>query len=41
MTIKKIFDLIEGLIKEGFYGKIEISFENGQIVFVKRIETIK
>ncbi len=41
MTLQKIVGLIEKLIEDDFFGKIEISFENGQIVFVKRTETLK
>ena len=41
MTIEKVIDLIQKLVEDKFYGKIEISFENGQIVFVKKAETLK
>ena len=41
MLIAKVIDLIQKLVKDEFYGKIEISFEKGQVVFVKRTETLK
>lgn len=40
-SIMWAIDLIKVLIKDKFYGKIEISFEAGKIVLVRKTETIK
>jgi hypothetical protein len=39
--IEKLEKLILPLIIEEFYGKIELSFEKGLIVAIKKAETIK
>ena len=39
--MNKLIDLIRKLIELKFFGKLEISFENGKIVLVKKTETMK
>ena len=39
--LKKLVDLIQGLIDKKFYGKLTISFEAGNIVNIKKEESIK
>ena len=39
--MEKLIKLIEGLIEIKFYGSIEVKFENGNIVVVRKIESIK
>jgi hypothetical protein len=34
-------ELIKKLINDKFYGKVELSFEAGKIVLVKKTETLK
>ena len=34
-------DLIKDLIDRKWYGKIEISFESGNVVNIKKVESIK
>lgn len=37
----KLITLIKHLIESHFYGKIEVSFENGKVVVIKKTESIK
>lgn len=37
----KVIELIEKLISMKFYGKLELTFENGTIRIMKKTETIK
>jgi len=37
----KLFDLLKELITRQFWGKVEISFENGSIVNIKKTESVK
>lgn len=42
--IKKLIDILiilEWLPSENFYGTLELHFENGNITFVRKIETLK
>ncbi len=39
--MKKLIELITDLIERKFYGKVTISFEAGNIVVVKKEESIK
>jgi len=39
--LKKLFDLINELIKKKFYGQLIIKFEAGNIVHLQKIENIK
>lgn len=39
--MEKILKLIKSLTEQNFYGTIELRFEEGKIVFVKKTETIK
>mgnify|MGYP001618846559 CR=1 FL=1 len=41
MLLNKLMDLIKELIDRKFYGKLEVSFESGNIVNIKKIESIK
>ena len=41
MTNSELFELIQGLLKERFYGELLIKFESGRIVILKKSETIK
>ena len=40
-TLTKLLELIKQLIKNKFFGNIEIKFENGKIVSLRKIESIK
>lgn len=40
-TIKKLFELINSLMDNKFYGSLEIKFEAGKIVVCKKEESIK
>ena len=40
-TLKKLYELIKGLIENRFYGSLEIKFESGKIVHCKKEESIK
>ena len=33
--------LLDELMTDGFFGSVEIKFENGQIVLIRKTETIK
>jgi len=37
----KLFDMIKKLIESKFYGTLEIHFESGKIVYLKKSQTIK
>lgn len=39
--MKNLVKLIERLIKIKWYGKIEISMEHGNIILIRKTETIK
>jgi len=39
--LNKLMDLIKDLINKKFFGKLEISFESGNIVNIKKVESIK
>ena len=39
--LKKLCELIKGLIENKFYGSLEIKFESGKIVHCKKEESIK
>ncbi len=41
MLLNKLVDLIKELIDKKFYGSIEIKMEAGNIVLVKKTESIK
>jgi len=38
---KELNIFIKGLVERGFWGKVEIKFENGVLVYLKKEETIK
>jgi len=37
----KLVAMLMKLARDGFFGKIEISFENGKIVLLRKTQTIK
>jgi len=39
--LQKLVDMIKELMEKNYYGKIEISFEAGKIVNIKKTESIK
>jgi len=39
--VDELFNLIKDLVKRRFYGALEIKFEAGRIVIVKKTESIK
>lgn len=39
--MKKLIDYIAGLMEEQFYGRLEIQFEKGKIVLLRKIENVK
>lgn len=39
--MKKLIELLKQLAEERFYGRLEIQFENGKIVILRKIQTIK
>ena len=39
-TLKKVYSIIKNLIDNKFYGRIEIKFEAGKIVSLKKEESI-
>ncbi len=41
MSLYKLMDLIKELIDRKFYGSIQVNFENGNIVNIKKTESIK
>jgi hypothetical protein len=41
MNLNKLQKILTDLIARGFWGKITISFEKGQVVNVKKEENIK
>jgi hypothetical protein len=40
-NLKKLIKILQDLIDINYYGKIEISFENGKIIYIRKNETIK
>jgi len=40
-NVLKYIDLVKKLVKEKFYGKLILQFENGRIVIAKLIKSIK
>lgn len=38
---EELLDKIESLTRIGFYGTLEIRFENGLMVYLRKMETIK
>lgn len=41
MTLQQLTKILEDLTINKFYGKIEISIEHGNIVLIRKTETIK
>lgn len=41
INLDKLYALLSELIKNKWYGKIEINVENGIIVLIRKSETIK
>ena len=41
MLLNKLIDLIKDLIDKKFYGNIQVNFEAGNIVNIKKTESIK
>ena len=39
--MSKLFALLEKLVADKFYGSIEIKFEKGKIILLKKVQTIK
>jgi hypothetical protein len=39
--LDRLIDLIATLVAKGFYGTLEIRFENGKVVVCKKTESIK
>ena len=39
--MEKLIELIQKLATDRFYGKLEISFENGKVVLLRKVQTIK
>jgi hypothetical protein len=39
--MEKLFAIIKKLISDKFYGSLEIKFESGNIVVIKKTESIK
>jgi hypothetical protein len=39
--VDKLFVLIKKLIDDKFYGSLEIKFEAGKIVLLKKVQTVK
>ena len=39
--MEKLFDLIKKLIYNKFYGELVIKFESGNVVIIKKTESIK
>ena len=39
--LDEYFKLVSGLVKSGFYGELVTKFEAGNIVIIKRTESIK
>ena len=39
--MEKLIDLIKKLIADKFHGSLEIRFEAGKIIFLKKVQTIK
>jgi hypothetical protein len=37
----KLIELLKKLASEGFYGSLEIKFEAGKVVLLKKTQTIK
>lgn len=38
---KDVFEFLAHLIKSGYYGKIELNFQNGKIVKCEKLDSIK
>jgi hypothetical protein len=41
MTLGKLYNYIDNLVKSRLYGKLEITFEKGIIVHIRKIQDIK
>jgi hypothetical protein len=41
MTTNSVEELIRDLQRQSFFGTVEIKFESGRVVLLKKIETIK
>ena len=41
MLLNKLIELLKDLIDKKFYGNIQVNFENGNIVNIKKTESIK
>ena len=39
--MEKLIELLKQLTEEHFYGRLEIQFENGKIVLLRQIQTLK
>ncbi len=39
--MEKLIELVKKLITDKFFGKLEISFEAGKVVLLRKIQTIK
>jgi hypothetical protein len=39
--MNELFELIQQLVREGFYGALTIKFEAGNVVVLKKEETLK
>jgi len=39
--LQKLVDMIKELMEDKFYGKVELSFEAGKVVNIKKTESIK
>ncbi len=37
----KLLEILKRLLESGFYGKLEINFENGKVTTIKKTESIK
>lgn len=36
-----VYEYLRELAKAPFYGKVEVAFENGHIIYVRKTETLK
>ena len=41
LNLEKIKEILFKLTRDRFYGKLQLSFEHGKILYVKKEETIK
>ena len=39
--LQKLVDMLKELMEDKFYGKVELSFEAGKVVNIKKTESIK